>query len=298
MKPREYIIRTMTRSEVGLAVDWAAGEGWNPGVFDADCFYAADPEGFLVGLLDGEPVACISVIRYGQSFGFLGCYIVRPGFRGQGFGLRIWNAGLERLRGRVVGLDGVVAQQENYKRSGFASVYRNVRRQGRGRSSTSVPTGCGSSTRHFPNDVFPDVVALSTLPFGVVEAYDRPLFPDDRACFLRCWIGQEEGRALGVLREGGLAGYGVIRKCRVGHKIGPLFADGPELAEKLLEALTFGLGPEDVFYLDTPEVNSAAVALADRRGMETVFETARMYKGEVPSLPVGRIFGVTTFELG
>jgi len=29
-----------------------------------------------------------------------------------------------------------------------------------------------------------------------------------------------------------------------------------------------------------------------------VFETARMYKGPAPQLPVERIFGVTTFELG
>ncbi|HLA33082.1 MAG TPA: GNAT family N-acetyltransferase, partial [Pseudomonas sp.] len=31
----------MTRAEVDLAIDWAAAEGWNPGLHDADCFYAA-----------------------------------------------------------------------------------------------------------------------------------------------------------------------------------------------------------------------------------------------------------------
>ncbi|MCG8376259.1 MAG: hypothetical protein MI702_07235 [Chlorobiales bacterium] len=29
-----------------------------------------------------------------------------------------------------------------------------------------------------------------------------------------------------------------------------------------------------------------------------VFKTARMYKGVTPELPVERIFGITTFELG
>jgi hypothetical protein len=29
-----------------------------------------------------------------------------------------------------------------------------------------------------------------------------------------------------------------------------------------------------------------------------VFETARMYKGSAPVLPLDNIFGVTTFELG
>jgi len=32
--------------------------------------------------------------------------------------------------------------------------------------------------------------------------------------------------------------------------------------------------------------------------MVVVFETARMYTGAAPQLPLRRLFGVTTFELG
>ncbi|MDP2934013.1 MAG: GNAT family N-acetyltransferase, partial [bacterium] len=39
-------IRPMVRTELDLAIEWAASEGWNPGLQDANCFYAADPEGF------------------------------------------------------------------------------------------------------------------------------------------------------------------------------------------------------------------------------------------------------------
>jgi len=35
----------MSRQELDLAVDWAAAEGWNPGLHDANCFYAIDPTG-------------------------------------------------------------------------------------------------------------------------------------------------------------------------------------------------------------------------------------------------------------
>ncbi|MFD2271530.1 hypothetical protein ACFS07_11130 [Undibacterium arcticum] len=55
--------------------------------------------------------------------------------------------------------------------------------------------------------------------------------------FLRCWINQPQSTALGILRNGTLAGYGVLRSCRSGYKIGPLFADSPELAEHLFLAL-------------------------------------------------------------
>jgi hypothetical protein len=120
----------MIRQELDVAVDWAAAEGWNPGWHDADCFYAADAGGFLIGLLGDEPIATIAVVRYGVSFGFVGFYIVKAAYRGQGYGLQIWKAGLRRLEGRVVGLDGVVDQQENYKKSGFLLAHRNVRYQG------------------------------------------------------------------------------------------------------------------------------------------------------------------------
>ncbi|MCI5125057.1 MAG: GNAT family N-acetyltransferase [Candidatus Electrothrix sp. AR5] len=74
----------MTRKEVDVAVEWAAQEGWNPGIHDADCYFTADPNGFLIGLLDDEPIATISAINY--SFGFIGFYIVKPEHRGTGYG--------------------------------------------------------------------------------------------------------------------------------------------------------------------------------------------------------------------
>ena len=100
------------------------------------------------------------------------------------------------------------------------------------------------------------------------------------------------------MQNGKLAGYGVNRKCRSGYKIGPLFADSPELAEVLFLALKSGIKPAESFYLDTPEVNRAAVALAERYNMKVIFETARMYTGEKPDIPLNHLFGVTSFELG
>jgi GNAT superfamily N-acetyltransferase len=120
-------VRNMTPDELDLAIEWAAQEGWNPGRCDAECFYAADPAGFLIGGLGVEPIGCISVVRYEARFGFLGFYIVRPEMRGCGYGSRLWRAGMERLEGYTVGLDGVIAQQDNYRRSGFVLAHRNIR---------------------------------------------------------------------------------------------------------------------------------------------------------------------------
>ncbi|MFO1314938.1 MAG: GNAT family N-acetyltransferase [Burkholderiales bacterium] len=278
-----YRVDVMTEADVVLAMDWAAAEGWNPGLHDAPCFRAADPGGFLVGRLDGEPIATISVVRYGASFAFLGLYIVAPAHRGNGYGLRLWRAGLARAAGRTVGLDGVVAQQDNYRKSGFALAYRNIRYQGPGGSATPLD---------------PRIVPLSSRPRDEVIAYDRPFFPDDRTAFLRAWLAQPRARGLAIADRRGLAGYGVVRPCRRGWKVGPLCADAPELAEALLAGLAAFVPSDAPLFLDAPEPNAAAVALAERRGMTVAFETARMYAGRAPHLPLRRLFGVTTFELG
>ncbi len=283
MQDNRYVIRTMTRQELDIAIDWAAAEGWNPGLYDADCFHAADPNGFFVGLLGDQPVATVSVVKYGDTFGFLGFYIVKPEYRGRGYGIQIWNAGLVYLRGRTIGLDGVLAQQNNYKKSGFTPAYQNIRFQG---------TGGGD----FPADS--GIVRLSTIPFDEVCDYDKPFFPGDRVHFLKCWIDQPQNTAIGILQNRKLAGYGILRVCRSGYKVGPLFADSPEFAEQIFMALKAQVPEDAPIFLDTPAVNSAAVDLAKRHDMTVTFETARMYVGKSPELPINRLFGVTTFELG
>lgn len=282
-----YTIRTMTRSDLDIAVEWAAREGWNPGNGDAECFYRTDPEGFLIGLLGTEPVAAISVVRYGSSSGFLGFYLVLPRYRGMGLGLRIWHAGLARLEGRTAGLDGVVAQQENYRKSGFAPAWRNIRYEG---------TGGEEGKNNIPKRG--SIVSLSELPFGKLLEYDRSFFPEERRAFLDCWINQRGSEALGITENERIAGYGVIRPCRNGFKIGPLFADRPDLAEALFSALKAPLTEGTPFFLDIPVVNPSALKMAQRHRMRAVFETTRMYRGKPPKLPLHRTYGITTFELG
>jgi len=141
-------------------------------------------------------------------------------------------------------------------------------------------------------------IKLSNLPFETIESYDRPFFPEARSQFIKSWINQPDSTALGIIRGGELKGYGLIRECRSGHKIGPLYAESSELAETLFLALKSAVKEKAPIYLDTPELNQSAVSLVKRHNMEVVFETARMYMGEMPHLPLDRVFGVTSFEVG
>jgi predicted N-acetyltransferase YhbS len=275
-------IRTMSAADVERTLEWAAEEGWNPGLEDAACFRVADRDGFLVGCIDGRAVASISVVRYSASFGFLGCYIVRPEWRGRGLGLRLWQAGLAHLDGCTIGLDGVVAQQGAYRRSGFDLHSRNLRFAG------EPPRGHAGDAR---------LRRIDETLFPMIAAYDARYFPAPREAFLRCWLWSEGHVALALVEGAELRGYGVVRGCREGCKIGPLFAEHPEAADTLFRALAVEGGRAPAI-LDVPEPNRPALALAERPGMRVSFETARMYRGPAPDIPLNGVYGVTSFELG
>ncbi|AFZ35342.1 GCN5-related N-acetyltransferase [Stanieria cyanosphaera PCC 7437] len=280
-------IRPMTSSEVQLALDWAAQEGWNPGLHDATSFYATDPAGFLIAELEGEQIGCISVVRYNSKFGFIGLYIVKPQWRGLGYGLQLWQTAWQQLISRLdsenfsIGLDGVLEKESTYHQAGFTAAYRHVRYVYEPISSNSVPS---------------DVISLTDVPLKQIILYDTKFFPASRPQFLSPWIHFAEA-AYGIVSGDRLCGYGVLRSCRQGFKIGPLFADTFEIADSLFRALTYHAEGQPVF-IDIPDVQPALPVLIQRYCLESVFTCVRMYRGNVPNLDVERIFGVTTLELG
>ena len=279
----EFSIRPMKRSEMDFAVQLAAKEGWNPGLHDAECFYRTDPDGFFVGLLDeNQPVGCISAVSYNGEFGFIGLYIVAAEHRGKGFGTALWQRAMQRLDGHNIGLDGVVGQQANYRKSGFNLAYCNIRYQGADLRSTSRK----------------DLVPLHQLSWERLVNYDSRFFPARRIQFLSTWVRMPDSHGGAVVRSGRVTGYGIIRRCRNGFKVGPLFADNEQIAGAILTGLSKHIPRGEPIFLDVPEVNPAAVRLVERCGMTKVFETARMYTGPLPEIDLEGMFGVTTFELG
>lgn len=216
----------MTRNDVGVALGWAASEGWSPGLHDADAFVVADPEGFFVLKVDGQPAAAVSAVRYGERFGFLGLYITAPELRGRGYGLAVWRAGRKHLAGRVVGLDAVLDQEETYGRDGFFPDYR--------------------TTRHVlasPGRVPParrPMIDARELPVETLVGYDDRLFPAERSAFLAAWLATPGAVSLAVVEGDQLLGWALRRSCLEGHKVGPLFANDPEIANDLLCAVAMG----------------------------------------------------------
>jgi Acetyltransferase (GNAT) domain len=80
-------------------------------------------------------------------------------------------------------------------------------------------------------------IAVSSLAFDEIARYDGTVFPAARPSFLRRWIRQPQGAAFGVQGKQRLEGYEVLRACRPGFKIGPLFADDPHIAGSPFQGL-------------------------------------------------------------
>lgn len=304
------MIRHAKETDMPYIISLAQNEGWNPGIVDGEAFYAADPNGFFIGELDGIPISCISAVRYG-SFGFIGLYIVEKPFRGMGYGMAIWNRAMEALSDCNIGLDGVIAQQENYKKSGFWLANRNLRfeRKFEDRADRRLNNRTdGTLHRKFDGRgegwiesesplQHPCIVMADTVPFEGLDAYDGLHFPDKRSLFLKKWLSMPMSTSLAYVENSSILGFGTIRKCFSGYKVGPLYAQDFGVAEELFLHLVDKAAGETVV-LDISEENTTAMELVNKHNMKLVFETARMYTGERPDVQSDEIIGITTFELG
>lgn len=282
----DYQIRQATQGELVTAVEWAAKEGWNPGLHDSQVFWDTDPQGFVVLEKDGEMIGSGSIVSYDEKFGFMGFFIIKPEYRSKGLGTKLWfwrrDKLLSRLKkGATIGMDGVFNMQPFYTKGDFKFSHRDLRMEGKGGKF----------------DYSNRVSKITHKDFSKIHALDTRCFGCDRKTFLKGWLKMPESVGYKYVNGDNLEGFGVIRKCRSGYKIGPLFAKNFEVTDELFKALiNFSNG--DLVYLDIPEINKNAVKLAAKYNMKECFGCARMYYGKAPKLPYNQIYGVTTFELG
>lgn len=271
--------RNASLAELETILGWAAAEGWNPGQNDAAAFFEADPRGFFVAAVGDEVIAGISVVNHNDAFAFLGLYIVRPEWRGQGIGYALWQHALAHAGGRTVGLDGVPDQQANYAASGFVHAGETARFSGRVEGRTD-----------------PQIRGARAADISVIAAREAKLSGQPKPGYLGAWLRPAEKRQTLVLEQGGeMSGFCTMRACQQGCKIGPLHSRSPKGAEALLRHAATVWGAE--LTIDVPGGAGQLTGLCQSLGMSPGFETARMYRGpfEPASDP---IFAVTSLELG
>lgn len=272
-------IRTMSLSDLEMALGWAQSEGWNPGLSDAPAFFAADPDGFFLAEVDGAPAASISVVNHDDAHAFLGLYICKPEFRGQGIGFQLWEKALQHAGTRSVTLEGVVEQQSNYARSGFALLGKTVRFSGQ---VASDPTDSDLAS---PEDL---LVLLKA--DQIATGHARPRYAE-------AWFAETDTRKTLVIREAGKpVAFATFRTCAEGTKIGPLHATTEAQAKRLL-ASNPRTAPGNL-YIDVPSTSPALTALVVSLGFVPTFETAKMVRGKPANPGPPKYHALTTLELG
>jgi hypothetical protein len=283
--PDGWTFGALSLEEARVLRSWAAQEGWNPGLHDLEVAYAMQPEAFVGLRRDSELVGAGAITVHGEAFGFMGLFILVPEVRGLGLGGWLWHERLRLLKDRLgpqasVGMDGVLAMEPFYARGGFRREHLDLRFEGAARGARS--------DRVVPLEEV-DPGELTSL-VGTATAAARPEF-------LEAWWGAPGVRAGAILEEDRAVAVGVLRPAEVGHKFGPVVARCPQAARELILDLMARVPGEQV-QLDLPEPNSAAVEFARERGLEPVFQCARMVSGVAPSVRLEHLWGITSFEFG
>lgn len=276
----------MRADEIDILAGWAKAEGWNPGGSDLAIAHRIDPEAFIALRHGDELIGGGTVFRVSPVFGFMGLFIVRADRRGAGLGRVLWHFRRDRLLARLqpgatIGMDGVLDMVPFYTDGGFRLAHRDLRFEG---------------LAHGQAD--PDVRAATANDFAAIVALDADLLGTTRPEFLRAWLNAPGAHAVVLCSESRhILALGVMRPALVGYKLGPVLADSPRLARRVLTHLLSKAEGLNV-QLDVPEPNGAGQALAESLGLKAVFSCARMYHGPMPQVDVQRIFGVTSFEFG
>ena len=290
--PPQFSIRPLEPSNISQVTDWARAEGFCPGEGDVAIYRQTDRQGLWVGWLGEDPIGCIAGVRYSQAYGFVGLFLVKPEHRGRGYGVQLWRHALAHLEDvGCVGLEAAPDRIDDYAGWGFQSASATTRWQLNGWERQ------GAS----PLENQLSLVDATSLPEGMIQAYDASREPSPRPHFLRDWLHHPAGTVLALVDgQGQCHGFGRIRPCLLregtGWRIGPLLADDGDLVEQLLRGLL--RRHRGVVLLDAPGANPAAAALMGRLGFAPISETLRMYRGVQPLVSLEDVYGLTCLELG
>lgn len=328
--PSNIAIRvSASAAEMERVVQWAAAEGWNPGLEDHTVFSKVSDNGLFIAELvdegkargsldddestrvDGERVeakvegskdplgslaGAVCIVNHCAAVAFLGLFIVRPELRRRGIGRALWMRALAHARGRTVLLEGVAAQQANYAKSGFVSMGASRRLQGtisqlraRRAAGKGADAGAGGS-----GAAIREVKEGGGEDLPVLTMLDRVASGYDRAAYVAAWTVPARTRRTVIAKAGD--GFATIRQSQDAYRIGPIVASDDNLAVDLALAAAACFDAEDVYIDVVPEAATFAAYLQSA-GFSVGFETARMCLGEQPTISAS-LKALANMELG
>lgn len=236
----EYDLTPLIRSDAKAALELSRQEGWNQTLVDWELVIT---HGNAIGLRDrqGTVVATAVTIDYGHRYSWLAMVLVKKSHRRQGLGSFIFERALENViqRNRAAALDATPTGEGLYRRYGFRSVYKVVRLAREAIVSNppepELPRQRDEEWEHlFRQDV--TVTGLERLPILLD-------------------ISRRRSSQLLILEDSTL-GIGLLRAGTQALQLGPVFADGPDQARRLIDA-AFHASANHSLYVDLLERQDA-----------------------------------------
>jgi len=312
--PPQFSIRQVAnKSELDFFFQQASILQWNPCPLDlSNVFFDIDKKGFFVcvrsttmakggGGEEGkeeeeeeEVIGCVSAVRHSADYAFLGYFIVLEEYQRRGIGTALFRTALQHAgRERCIGLDGVVEQQSNYSRSGFAPCYDVLRFVGHGITATNrTATNRTATNRTAPSlgdsCCCNRIVCISEVDFAEVVALDRKIHACERGPLLARLFAMPGVCVKACIDDtGSVLAYGALRPGADRPRIGPLVSPTRAMAHALLEDLLLAgsVGPGDEYSMDVPAASLEGVALAQTLSTTggSSYQCARMYRPASPS---------------
>ena len=286
-------ILPLEKDDIPAVTVWAQEEGFAPGLGDVAIYRHTDRQGIWVGWLGNERIGCITGVRYNAAYGFIGLYLVCPPWRGRGYGLQLWRHALEHLQDLAcIGVEAAPDRADDYASWGFQPASATVRWQAISDGEPAASPEPGGPWQ---------LLAGDAIPPQAVQWFDAQREPSPRPHFLAQWLNHRAGTVLALVDEqGSCHGFGRIRPCLLhrgeGWRIGPLMAETPEAAARLLQGLL--LRHAGVVLIDAPAANTQAAAVLEQQGFSPISETLRMYRGAAPAVSLQDVYGLACLELG
>lgn len=116
-------IRTLKEHELSLLFEYAKLEKWDTEESHTLALYKTHPNDFFIAHEDGKILGFIVAIKHSSAFGFISSFLVLKEFRGQGFGMQIFDFALKHLQGCQIALDSIVDKTELYEKAGFKGYF-------------------------------------------------------------------------------------------------------------------------------------------------------------------------------
>ena len=286
-------IRPLERGDLAAVTQWARQEGFTPGSGDVAIYRQTDRQGIWVGWLGAERIGCIAGVRYTAEYGFIGLYLVRPEWRGRGYGLQLWRHAMEHLADLpCIGVEAAIDRIDDYSRWGFEPATATTRWQAIADGGLPPPSAAPRGWQ---------LLEGASIPEMAVQCFDAQREPSPRPHFLSQWLQHPAGTVLALIDGDGVChGFGRIRPCLLvrgeGWRIGPLMAETPEAASLLLQGLLHR--HPGVVLIDAPGGNPAAAAVLEQLAFEPIGTTQRMYRGPAPAVSLRDVYGLACLELG